>query len=161
MFDVYNNVYKTIPCIRSSGLIYLRIYLHVCNLKQYAHCSLSTHSQVTTILLFEFICLKTLHINLMMQYLSLFVWLIWLNIISLMSIIIVTNGRSFFFLIARQINYPGNANQNYHEISLCYRSSINRQQRTSVDEDMENREHLLTVRGNINFSTYRKQFWSS
>ena len=74
-----------------------------------------------------------------------------------MSIIIVTNGRSFFFLIARLI-----IQEMQIKITMRYHfakdlPSIDKQ-RTSVDEDMENREHLLTVSGNINFSTYGKQF---
>ena len=57
-------------------------------------------------------------------------------------------------------NYQGNANQNHNEISPhTFQNGYykKRQQTTSVAEDVEKREHLCTLDGNVNwYSLYGK-----
>ena len=54
-------------------------------------------------------------------------------------------------------NYQGNANQNHNEISPhTFQNGYykKRQQTTSVAEDVEKREHLYTLGGNVNWCSH-------
>ena len=59
-------------------------------------------------------------------------------------------------------NHQRNANQNHNEISPYTWLSSKRQEITSIGEDVEKREPMCTVGGNINwYSNCRKQYGGS
>ena len=65
-----------------------------------------------------------------------------------------TDGQQIHEKMLNITNHQGDVNQNHTEISphTCDRLLSKRQQITGVGDDMEKREHLCTVDGNINWT---------
>ena len=75
------------------------------------------------------------------------------------------NGQQAHEKMFNIINHQGNANQNHDEIlpHICQDDYYKkRQQITSVDKDVGNRESLCTIGGNVNWCRhYGKQYGDS
>ena len=73
-----------------------------------------------------------------------------------------TDGQQVHEKMLKITNHQRNANQNHNEISPYTWLSSKRQEITSIGEDVEKREPMCTVGGNINwYSNCRKQYGGS